>query len=106
MGEVEELEKELFNLQESVNLLEIDLKDKKELVKKLERVNYSLVALEAKEVDVFTCERCSHFEICFLRKNVSEFMEIHFPLSKPFEVPELAKICNMYEPLMQVVYEK
>lgn len=62
--------------------------------------------IEAENKDTFTCERCSHFEVCFLRKNISEFMELHFPSAKPFEVPELAKICSMYEPILNVVYEK
>ena len=56
--------------------------------------------------DSFTCERCSHFEVCFLRKNVSEFMGLHFPGGRPFEVPELAKICIMYDPIMRLTFEK
>ena len=46
--------------------------------------------------DAFTCERCSHFEVCFIRKNILEFMEQHFQKNKPFEVSELAKICGYY----------
>ena len=41
---MEELENELINLQERVNLLEIDLKDEKGLVKELEKTNRQLVA--------------------------------------------------------------
>ena len=61
---------------------------------------------EAKEVDTFTCERCSHFEVCFLRKNISEFMVQHFQDDKPFEVSELAKICRSYYPELQLTFEK
>ena len=61
---------------------------------------------EVEEADTFTCERCNHFEVCFLRKNISEFMEQHFPLAKPFEVPELAKICSMYDPIMKLIFEQ
>ena len=56
--------------------------------------------------DSFTCERCSHFEVCFLRKNIFDFMEQHFQKGKPFEVSELAKICEHYYPELSVIYEK
>ena len=71
-------------------------------------VSDSVVKLcnEAKEVDTFTCERCSHFEVCFVRRNIFEFMLQHFPGEKPFEVSELAKICSHYYPELSVVYEK
>lgn len=46
--------------------------------------------------DAFACERCCHFDVCFLRKNISDFMEQHFQKDKPFEVSELAKICRYY----------
>lgn len=59
-----------------------------------------------KEDDTFTCERCSHFSVCMVRKNISDFMEQHFPSDKPFEESELAKICSEYEPVLNVVFEK
>ena len=59
-----------------------------------------------KDKDSFTCEICSHFEICFVRRNISDFMEQHFPTEKPFEVSQLAKICGHYYPELNVVYEK
>ena len=61
---------------------------------------------ESEDKDSFTCERCSHFEICFVRKNISDFMQQHFSEEKPFEVSELAKICGHYYPELSVVYEK
>ena len=56
--------------------------------------------------DSFTCEICSHFEICFIRRNISDFMAQHFQKDKPFEVSNLAKICENYYPELNVVYEK
>ena len=43
MEEVEDLKSELINLQEEINLLEIDLKDEKELVENFKKFNYQLV---------------------------------------------------------------
>ena len=61
---------------------------------------------EAKEVDTFTCERCSHYSICMVRMNISEFMAQHFQNDKPFEVSELAKICGSFDPIMKLTFEQ
>lgn len=63
--------------------------------------------------DTQTCERCSHYQVCFTRKNIHEFLEQHFksesPIGrkeKPFNSSNLAKICNFYEPQMRIVVER
>ena len=53
-----------------------------------------------------TCERCSHYPICMIRMNISDFMEQHFLTGKPIEVSELAKICSEYDPIMKLTFEK
>lgn len=61
---------------------------------------------ENRDEHIFTCERCSHFPICMLRMNIGDFMAQHFPTEKPIEVSELAKICNEYDPIMKLTFEK
>jgi len=56
--------------------------------------------------DIQTCERCSHYSICFIRINISEFMTQRFPDEKPFEVSDLAKICRKYDPILRVRFER
>ena len=58
------------------------------------------------EEDIETCERCSHYSICFVRMNISNFIEQHFPTEKPFEISDMSKICRKYEPLMLVRFER
>lgn len=59
-----------------------------------------------KDKDVFTCERCNHFSVCFLRKNINEFMEQHFQKDEPFETSDLAKICSYYYPELKLTFEQ
>ena len=61
---------------------------------------------EYKDEDTFTCEKCVHYSVCFLRRNISDFMEQHFQARKPFDTSELAKICNDYEPIFMMHYEQ
>ena len=53
-----------------------------------------------------TCERCSHYSICFIRLNIADFIEQRFTIKKPFEASDLAKICKEYDPVMRVVFER
>ncbi len=59
-----------------------------------------------KDGDTQTCERCSHYSICFIRINIGEFMEQRFPTEKPFEVSDLAKICSKYDPILRLRFER
>jgi len=63
--------------------------------------------------DTQTCELCSHFQVCFTKKNIHEFLEQHFKSESPigkrdklFNSSDLAKICNFYDPQMRIVVER
>lgn len=63
--------------------------------------------------DTNTCERCSHYQVCFTRLNIENFLEQHFPSgspvgnrNKPFNSSELAKICRFNDPQMRIMVER
>lgn len=58
------------------------------------------------EDDTMSCERCTHYKICFVHMNIKRFLDDQFrDEEKPFDVSELSAICTNFEPIMRITCE-